>query len=169
MIHIVVAMSRNRVIGKNNQLPWKIPEDLKRFKALTLGKWVVMGRKTHESIGKLLPDRTNVVVTRNFEKVKPEGIILVNSLNAILDWGVPDDLYIIGGAEIYQQAIHRADMLHVTFIDADFEGDTYFPEIDEKVWELIEQVVGNPGGSAHPDLSWYYQTYRRKKNTSSSE
>ncbi|MBI4991956.1 MAG: dihydrofolate reductase [Candidatus Harrisonbacteria bacterium] len=162
MINIVVAMGRNRVIGKDNKLPWKLPEDLKRFKELTTGKWVVMGRKTYESIGKPLPDRTNVVITRHLGKVSPVGIVLANSLDAILNWGIPDDLYVIGGAEIYKQALLKAGMLYVTLINHNFEGDAFFPEIDESVFELIEQSALQYGGENAP-YHYCYQRYRRKK------
>lgn len=168
MIHIIAAMGRNNVIGNKNKIPWKIPQDLERFKKLTMGHWIVMGRKTYESIGRPLPGRTNVVITRKLSGIKDDSkIVIVNSLDAILSFKAGETIFIIGGGEVYQQAMKHADMLHITLIGKDFPGDTYFPEINPDEWELIEQLAGNPGGDTHPELYWWYQTYRRKNKTTS--
>ncbi len=145
MISLVVAMAQNHVIGRDNGLPWKVSSDLKRFKALTIGKPVVMGRKCYESIGRPLPGRPNIVITRNPD-FHPDGVIVAPSLEFGLDraedearaLGV-DEICVIGGGEIYRQAMDDADILHVTFILADVEGDTHFPSIDEKIWKTDYQ------------------------------
>ncbi len=164
MINIIVAMGKNRVIGKDNKLPWDLPEDLKRFKKLTTGHVILMGRKTFESIGKALPERTNVVITRNPESLASvPDIIIVNSLEAALDNANKEtEIFVIGGAEVYKQALPKADVLHVTLISGNFEGDAYFPEIDEAEWEPVEQLAANPGGDVSPHFFWYL-TYRRRR------
>lgn len=154
-------MGSNRVIGKDNKMPWHLPADLKRFKALTLGHWVVMGRKTFESIGKPLPGRTNAVITRNPESIdSSSGILVVHSLNALENFKILNTIFIIGGAEIYEQTLPMADMLYVTRIDHDFPGDAFFPEIRESDWELIESVKGNTEGDAFP-YRFQYLTYKK--------
>ena len=142
-ISLVWAMAQNRVIGRNNQLPWYLPEDLKYFKRITLGKPVIMGRKTFDSIGKPLPGRTNIVVTRNRDW-SFEGVRIVDSLEAarelcenqaIMDG--TEEAMIIGGAEIYRQAMPLADRLYLTEVHADVEGDATFPEFDRSQWQEI--------------------------------
>lgn len=140
-ISLVWAMAQNRVIGRNNKLPWHLPEDLKYFKRITLGKPVIMGRKTYESIGKPLPGRTNIVVTRN-EDFSAEGIKVVNSLAAaktlcenIAEIDGIKEAMVIGGAQIYSQALPIADRLYLTEVHADVDGDTCFPEFDRSEWK----------------------------------
>jgi len=142
-ISLVWAMAQNRVIGRNNQLPWYLPEDLKYFKRITLGKPVIMGRKTFDSIGKPLPGRTNIVVTRNHDW-SFEGVRTLDSLEAarelcenqaIVDG--TEEAMIIGGAEIYRQAMPLADRLYLTEVHADVEGDATFPEFDRSQWQEI--------------------------------
>jgi dihydrofolate reductase len=131
VICLVVAMARNNVIGRNNGLPWeRLPEDLKHFKAVTLGKPVLMGRKTFESIGKPLPGRTNLVLTRDVGW-KADGVVVVHSLNEAL---TGDELSGIGGAEVYRLLMPLATRIHLTQIDADIPGDTVFPPLDATVW-----------------------------------
>lgn len=133
-ISLVVAMARNRVIGAYNALPWHLPADLTHFKALTMGHHIVMGRKTYESIGKPLPGRTSVVVTRNANFSAP-GVIVANSLEAAISaCGNDDEIFVIGGAELYRQAIALADRIYLTEIDADISGDAHFTELDSKHW-----------------------------------
>jgi len=127
MISIVVAVSKGNVIGKDNKIPWNVPEDLSHFKTLTLGKAVVMGRKTYESIGRL-SGRTNVVLTRNTD-YKAEGCIVLHSVGEVLRRF--NDVFIIGGAEIYAQFLSLADRLYLTRINCDCKGDAYFPDLDE--------------------------------------
>jgi dihydrofolate reductase len=134
-ISIIVAMARNRVIGVNNTLPWHLPADLKHFKELTMGHHIVMGRKTYESIGRPLPGRTSVVITRNVNNAVP-GVIVVNSLEAaIAACGNDEEIFVIGGAELYRQAIALADRIYLTEIDADISGDAHFTELDHKLWK----------------------------------
>ena len=131
IISLVAAMGKNRVIGKDNSLPWKLPEDMKRFKELTSGKTVVMGRTTFESIGKPLPNRINIIITRD-KNYKAEGCIVVNSVDEALKYAKDaDEVMIIGGAQIYQQFLPIANKMYLTLIDEDFEGDAYFPEYDK--------------------------------------
>lgn len=139
MLSLIVAMSRNRVIGHQNQLPWHLPEDLKHFKATTMGNPIIMGRKTFESIGRPLPGRENIVVTRN-PAYREEGVIVVHSLAEAIKACGDRDAFVIGGAQLYQDALPLADRLYVTLIDQDFAGDTYFPEIDwEKDYTVVEE------------------------------
>jgi len=134
-LSIIVAASRNQVIGKDNQLIWRLSADLKRFKALTTGHHIIMGRKTFESIGKPLPNRTSIIITRQADYTA-EGCIVVNSLDEALS-KVKDDqeAFIIGGGTIYKEAIDKADKLYLTLVHGKFEGDTFFPEVDTKAWE----------------------------------
>lgn len=129
MIKIIVAMSRNRVIGNANTLIWHLPEDLKRFKELTTGNTIVMGRKTYESIGRPLPNRRSIIITRD-TNYQVEGCEVVNSLEEALLLS-NNDCFIIGGGEIYRQALDKADRIYLTHIDKEFEGDTTFPEIKD--------------------------------------
>ncbi|MFT5321293.1 MAG: dihydrofolate reductase [Pseudohongiellaceae bacterium] len=142
-ISLVWAMAQNRVIGRNNNLPWHLPEDLKYFKRITLGKPVIMGRKTYESIGKPLPGRTNIVVTRNAD-FSAAGVKTVNSLSAakalcesIGEIDGISEAMVIGGAEIYTQAMPVADRLYLTEVHANVDGDTFFPEFDRGLWQEI--------------------------------
>ena len=142
-ISLVWAMAQNRIIGRNNNLPWHLPEDLKYFKRINLGKPVIMGRKTFESIGKPLPGRTNIVVTRNAD-FSAEGVKTVNSLSAakalcesIGEIDGISEAMVIGGAEIYTQAMPVADRLYLTEVHANVDGDTFFPEFDRSLWKEV--------------------------------
>ncbi len=129
-------MSKNRVIGNNNELIWKLSSDLKRFKELTTGHSVVMGRKTYESIGKPLPNRRNIIITRNLE-YKVDGCEIVSSLEEALLL-TNNDCFIIGGGEIYNQSIELADRIYLTLVHKEFEGDTTFPELG-KEWAKMSR------------------------------
>ena len=145
LIALVAALARNRVIGVGNRLPWRLPEDLARFKRLTMGASVIMGRKTRESIGRPLPGRRNIVVTRRRDATW-EGCVVAHSLDAAL--ALADDAaaaFVIGGAELYAQAMPRAARLYLTLIDADYAGDAWFPEFDAAEWR---EVAREPGVSA---------------------
>lgn len=138
-VALIVAMAKNRVIGVDNALPWHLPADLKHFKALTMGHHIVMGRKTYESIGKPLPGRTSMVVTRNAAYSAP-GVTAVNSLPAAISaCGDDDEIFVIGGAELYLQAITLADRIYLTEIDADIRGDAYFPELNPGEWKEVSR------------------------------
>lgn len=134
MISIILAVARNGVIGKDNSLLWHISEDLQRFKRITTGHPVVMGRKTFESLGRPLPNRRNVVISRR-QGYAPQGVQVAGSLDeAISFFEIDEEVFIIGGGEIYRQAMPLADRLYLTVIHRDYDGDTTFPEIDERQW-----------------------------------
>ena len=131
---IVVAVAENGVIGNGNQLPWHLPDDLRRFKELTLGKPMVMGRKTYDSIGRPLPGRTSIVVTRQ-QGLRIDGCVVVSSLAAALDAaGQAPEVVIIGGAELFRHALSGVDLIYLTRIHASVPGDTFFPELDPQQW-----------------------------------
>jgi dihydrofolate reductase len=138
-ISIIVAMAKNRVIGANNALPWHLSSDLKRFKALTMGHHIIMGRKTFESIGRILPGRTSVVVSRN-PGYRPAGALVAADLDSALATAERDsEAFVIGGAEIYRAALPVADRILLTEIDRDFDGDAFFPAIESSVWKPISR------------------------------
>jgi dihydrofolate reductase len=143
-ISLIAAMAENRVIGINNTLPWRLPVDLKHFRQLTNGHHVIMGRRNYESIGKPLPDRTNVVVTHNPDYRAP-GCLVKHSLDDALA-GIQNDpeIFVIGGAEIYRQTLNRADRLYLTRVHAQIHGDTYFPPFDENQWHEISRERHEP-------------------------
>ncbi len=133
-ISLILAMGRNRAIGRDNQLPWHLPADLAHFKATTMGKPILMGRKTWESIGKALPGRLNIVLTGQ-AGYQADGATVVHSIDdAISICGSADELMVIGGAGVYEAFLPRAQKIYLTLIDEDFEGDTFFPELDEQEW-----------------------------------
>ena len=132
----MAAIAANNALGKDNQLIWYLPADLKRFKKTTLNHAVIMGRKTYESLGKPLPNRTNIIITRD-KNYKVEGCVVVNSLKEALKAAaeVDENPFILGGAEIYKQAMPFTDKLDITFIHHQFEADVFFPEIDKAIWK----------------------------------
>lgn len=132
---IIAAIANNNALGKDNQLIWHLSADLKRFKKLTTGHHIIMGRNTFESIGKPLPNRTTIIITRN-RKYKQEGCLVAYSLKEAIEMVKNDDSpFIIGGAQIYKEAMKIADKLDITFVHHDFEADVFFPEIDLKIWK----------------------------------
>jgi dihydrofolate reductase len=142
-INIVVAIAANNAIGKNNKLLWHLPKDLKHFKELTTGHTVIMGRKTFDSVGKPLPNRRNIVVTR--QNIIIEGCEVVNSLDAALILALGEaEVDIIGGAEIYRQAMHLTNYIHLTIVHQSFEADTFFPEINYDEWDEINKEDHQP-------------------------
>lgn len=153
---LIAAVAQNGVIGNNNAMPWRLPEDLKRFKALTLGHPVIMGRKTWASLGRPLAGRSNIVITRDRDFQAP-GCIVVDSLAAALDaCAGAEQAFVIGGAEIYALALPMAERLEITEIRRDFEGDTRFSAIDPSAWREVarEAHVGVDG------LAYDFVTYR---------
>jgi dihydrofolate reductase len=140
-LSIIAALSSNNVIGRNNEIPWRQSTDLKRLKALTMGHHLIMGRKTFESVGRALPGRTTVVITRRTDYA-PENVIVVNTLEDAIQVAREardDEAFIAGGAEIYEQAMHRADRMYLTRVHAEIEGDTFFPEFDDvSEWHLTD-------------------------------
>lgn len=167
-ISMVVAVSQNRVIGKDNDMPWRLSTDLKRFKALTLGKPVIMGRKTWESIGRPLPGRLNIVITRNAD-FAVQGASVVHSLDEAIALAKThaeneqiDEICIIGGGNIYRQALSMTGIVHLTHVLADVEGDTGFPDLDPAEWQVLssEDVPAGEKDS-YPTRYCVYQ----RKNT----
>jgi dihydrofolate reductase len=147
-ISMVVAVSENLVIGKDGWMPWNIPSDLKHFKKITAGHPIIMGRKTFESIGKPLPKRTNIVVTRDLN-YSFEGVKVVSSLkNAILEAGKIDqeEIFVIGGGQIYKQALELADKLYLTLVQGEFEGDTFFPEYRNIFTKTVSEFQSEENG-----------------------
>lgn len=138
-LSIIVAMADNRVIGCDNTMPWHLPADLKNFKRLTMGKPMLMGRKTFESLGRVLPGREHVIVTRNIQ-FKPEDCSVFQTLEAALSYLEPHkEVMVIGGATVYEQVLPLADWLYLTRIDHNYPGDTFFPELDFEQWTEIKR------------------------------
>ena len=146
-LSIIVAMSSNRVIGVNNTLPWHLSEDLKHFKFLTVGHTIIMGRKTYDSIGRALPNRRNIVISRNIE-ISCEGAEVVHSIENAFSISKNDgEVFVIGGSNIYEQALHLVDHLYITEIKKSFLGDAFFPEINKSIWieTSREDHIANDG------------------------
>ena len=160
-ISIIVAMAKNRTIGINNTLPWRCPEDLRHFKALTMGHHMIMGRKTFDSIGKPLPGRTTVVVTRD-QQLSIAGCLIAHSLPAALATSSNDSqIFIVGGAEIYSQAMEYADTLYITEIQQDVQGDAWFPGFDRSEWQESSREIRHQ--ETPQPLEYHFVTYRRKR------
>ena len=139
MISLIAALANNRAIGKDNQLPWHLPADLKHFKQLTLNKPIIMGRKTFDSIGRPLPKRRNIIVTRQ-ASLTIEGCEVFNSIDAALAATTDEaETMIIGGANIYEQTLAHADRLYLTLVDTDLDGDAFFPEWAETEWHVTDK------------------------------
>lgn len=146
-ISIIAALARNRVIGIENRLPWRLPEDLAHFKALTLNHPILMGRKTFESLGRPLPGRTNIVITRN-ASYRPDGCLVADSIPAAVALcNGADEVFFIGGADLYRQAIPLADRLYLTEVDIESQGDAWFPEYDRSAFREVsrESHTGEKG------------------------
>jgi dihydrofolate reductase len=133
-ISIIVAMARNRVIGANGKIPWHLPDELKLFKRLTMGHHLIVGRKTFESIGRLLPGRTTVIVTRQTGYSVPGARVAQTVEGAIAECGIDPEIFVIGGAEIYRSALPLADRVYLTIVDAEPAGDTWMPSLDMSAW-----------------------------------
>jgi len=157
-ISIIVAVARNHVIGVNNTLPWHLPEDLKRFRALTMGHHIIMGRKTYESLGRLLPGRTTVIVSRSKDYAVP-GALVADSLEKALSLcGDDPEVFVIGGAQLYRDGLRVANRIYLTEIDAEYPGDAHFPEIEHLAWQEIAREAhrGDNG------LAFSYVTLERR-------
>jgi dihydrofolate reductase len=140
-VSLIAALGRNRVIGRGADIPWRLPADQQRFKQLTMGRPIIMGRKTHASIGRALPGRLNIVVSRQPGYAAP-GCEVVGSLDAALARAGDGEAFVIGGGDLYQAALARADRLYLTFVDLDPQGEVLFPEIDREDWEEIDRTPG---------------------------
>ncbi len=158
---LIVATAANRVIGCENRLPWHLPEDLKYFKATTMGKPIIMGRKTYESIGRPLPGRANIVVTRQQTWQAPEGVMVAHDLSealAIAEGAAKDadEVMVIGGAEIYRASINHAQRIYLTKIRKNFSGDAYFPELSPTEWLKVSEKEG-VASSSEPHVFEVYE------------
>jgi dihydrofolate reductase len=160
MITLIAAVSENSALGKDNQLLWHLPDDFKRFKNITSGHHIIMGRKTFESFPKPLPNRTHVIITRQ-KDYQSEGCLIVDSLTkAISVCPKDEELFIIGGGEIYNQSIEMADKLDITRVHHTFDADTFFPEIDLTKWELTSEEY-HPKDEKHR-FDFTFETYLKK-------
>jgi dihydrofolate reductase len=160
-IALIAAIARNGVIGTQNRLPWRLPEDLKRFRALTTGHAVIMGRRTWESIGRPLPGRQNIVVTRS-EAIRVADVELARSLDdALARVHLPEPAFVIGGESLYREALPRADLLYLTEIERDFEGDARFPQYDRSLWHetarTSARALDDQGG-----FTYHFAAYERR-------
>jgi len=163
MISIIVAASTNNVIGAQGDLPWRLSDDLRRFKAVTMGKPIVMGRKTWESIGRPLPGRQNIVITRQPD-FSADGCSVVASVEeAIAAAGDVDEVMVIGGSQIYELVLPLADRLYLTRVHADLEGDAFFPELGESEWNLVSNE--NHAADDRNEFDFSFRTYERKRRT----
>lgn len=160
MLSAIVAKSMNNAIGKDNKLLWKIPDDMKRFKKLTTGHTIIMGRKTFESIGRVLPNRLNVILTRDPNyKVDDPNVKIVGGISDLEEYiNDENENFVIGGAQIYSILMSKYKKIYVTQIDKDFVGDSYFPVIRENEWKIIER---EDGPKDENDFKYEYITYER--------
>ncbi len=154
-ISLIVAMASNRVIGLNNQMPWHLSADLKKFKAVTMGAPILMGRKTYQSIGRPLPGRTNIIISRNPD-YRQDGCIVVNTIESALTKGSENagELFIIGGSDLYNATLPIADSIYLTLINKAFDGDTFFPDIDAHDW--LEVARENINDDPNADFSYSF-------------
>lgn len=160
MITLVAALAENNAIGLNNDLLWHLPDDFKHFKALTSGHYIIMGRKTFESFPKPLPNRTHLIITRQTGYTAPEGCFVFSSLTEALDYAKEqEEVFVIGGGEIYTQSLPFADKLELTRVHATFDADTFFPEFDTQVWQL-EKTTMHEKDEKHA-FSFTFQTFIR--------
>ena len=160
LVSIIAAMDRNRLIGNENQLPWHLPADLAHFKRVTMGKPIIMGRKTYESIGRPLPGRTNIVLTRSSD-FNAEGVLTANTLEQALNHvSAEDEIMIIGGSTIYELTLPRADRLYLTYVEDSFEGDAWFPEFDLEQWHIVASE--EHGADEKNSCAYRFVTYARK-------
>lgn len=159
-LSLIVAVANNNVIGVNNTLPWHLPEDLKRFRALTTGHHIIMGRKTFESLGRLLPERTTVIVTRNVN-FKLEGALVAHTLeSAVALCQNDDEVFLIGGAELYNEGLKLVSKLYITEVDINVKGDAFFPKIDSNQWQETSREMH----TSAQGLLFSYVTCIRKSN-----
>lgn len=162
MLSIIVAIAKNNVIGKDNKLIWHLPEDLKRFKRLTTGHTIIMGRKTFESLGRVLPNRKHIVLTNNSHmKIEDENVEVIHEIKLLESYiNSEEENFVIGGAAIYNLLMPYAKKMYVTQINEEFEGDVYFPQIDKKIWKELQKETGIKNNKNPYDYE--YVTYIRK-------
>jgi dihydrofolate reductase len=160
MITLIAAVAENNALGKNNDLLWHLPKDFKRFKEITSGHYIIMGRKTFESFPKPLPNRTHIIISRQ-KKVVPEGCILVETLEKAFEiCPKTEDIFVIGGGEIYKQTIAIADKLDITKVHSSFDAEVFFPEIDMTIWKLESEEFHQKDEKHQFDFT--FQTYLRR-------
>ena len=162
MLSIIVAVAKNNVIGKDNKLIWHLPEDLKRFKRLTTGHNIIMGRKTFESLGRVLPNRKHIVLCNDAElNINDEKVKIIDDVNKLEEYiNSDEENFVIGGASIYKLLLPKTEKLYITKINQEFEGDVYFPEIKDNEWKIIEREKGLKDDKNLYDYE--YVTYIRK-------
>jgi dihydrofolate reductase len=157
-ITLIVAMAENGVIGAGNRLPWHLPADLQRFRSITMGKPILMGRRTHESIGRPLPGRKNIVLTTD-PAYRAEGCTVVHGIEEALREADGEEIMVIGGSALYREFLPLADRIHLTQIHRPFEGDTFFPPFDPGAWRAVERIDGNRDPTS--GLEYSYVTLER--------
>lgn len=164
MLSIIVAIANNNVIGKDNKLIWHLPEDLKRFKNITTGHTIIMGRKTFESLGRVLPKRKHVILCNDMElNIDNENVIVLEDISLLKEYiDSEEENFVIGGATIYKLLLPFAQKMYITKIDEDFVGDVYFPKINEEEWKIIQEEEGIKN-EANP-YNYKYITYLRNKS-----
>lgn len=163
IVSAIVATAKNNVIGKDNDIPWYLPDDLKYFKAKTLGHHVIMGRKSYESIGRPLPKRTNIVVTRNLFFIASNCLIThtVEEALALAQENDEEEVFIIGGAQIYELSLPYLDRLYLTEVDLEVEGDTFFPQLNMAEWQLVSEDPRKASGKNEHDYN--FKIFERKE------
>ncbi|MGM0508072.1 MAG: dihydrofolate reductase [Fusobacteriota bacterium] len=161
-IEMIAAMGKNRVIGKDNSMPWDIPGDLKHFKSITLNHRVVMGKNTYQSIGKPLVNRENIILSRsrNFQRGE-KNIKVYNSINRVIKESNNKKTFIIGGENIYKQFLNYCSKIHLTLIDKNIPGDKFFPVLDDKIWKLVDKSPQNN----YKEYSYFFLTYNRREGS----
>lgn len=162
MLSIIAAISENNVIGKDNKLLWHLPEDMKRFKTLTTGHTIIMGRKTFESLGRILPDRKHIVLTRDMSyNIDSDWVKVIHNIDELEEYiNDKEENFVIGGALIYNQLMSKAQKMYITKIHKSYEGDSYFPKISEEEWKIVEEKQGIK--DEKNNLDYEFVTYVRK-------
>jgi len=158
---MIAAAGENNALGKENDLVWHLPDDFKRFKRLTSGHYIIMGRKTFESFPKLLPNRTHVIITRNKDYAPKDTIVVHSMEEALRVTKLDEEVFIIGGGEIYEMGMKFAGRIELTRVHGEFEADTYFPQIDPEQWDLVKEKFHDK--DQDHDYSFTYLTYERKE------
>ena len=159
ILSLIAAMDKNRLIGVDNNLPWHLPADLQYFKSVTMSKPILMGRKTYDSIGRPLPGRQNIVLTRGDVEIK--GVTVVNSIDeAIATAGDVEEVMVIGGSSVYELVLPKAQRMYLSFVEGEFKGDAWFPEFNDEDWEIIDEKKQAP--DEKNNHACRFVTYERK-------
>ena len=165
MLSIIVAIAKNNVIGKDNKLIWHLPEDLKRFKRLTTNHNIIMGRKTFESLGRVLPNRKHIVLCNDMKlDINDENVEIMDNIDKLKEYEeAEEENFVIGGATIYKLLLPKANKLYITKINQEFEGDVYFPEIDEGIWKVVETKKGINLSKEYTDLNEMWKDLEKEE------